>query len=106
MATIDHIVAVSHSIRFVALYRGGELTSRQGEDMPNASASESDRLEQLFVNPTLLTLARHAEMSIAAGRASSWSVTASSNSSSLICPTATRRSALRLAQIRSTLSML
>src|SRR6201996_3324519 len=56
--TIDQILAVSPAVRYVALYRGGRLTSRQRSAVSDASASESDRYEELFVNPTLLTLAR------------------------------------------------
>lgn len=44
------------AIRYVALYRNGELTSAQRGGLANASASESDRYEELIVNPTLLTL--------------------------------------------------
>lgn len=58
MDIIDRIFAVAPSIRYVALYRDGELTSRQRDGVAGASASESDRYEELFVNPTLLTLAR------------------------------------------------
>jgi hypothetical protein len=56
--TISQVFAVSPAIRYVALYRGGELISRQRSEVSSASASESDRYEELFVNPTLLTLAR------------------------------------------------
>lgn len=55
---IDQILAVSGSVRYVALYRGGKLASRQRSEVSGASASESDRYEELFVNPTLLTLVR------------------------------------------------
>jgi hypothetical protein len=55
---ISQVFAVSPAVRYVALYRGGELTSRQRSEVTSASASESDRYEELFVNPTLLTLAR------------------------------------------------
>ena len=58
MGLIDQIFAVAPAIRYVALYRGGELTSRQRAGVMGASTSESDRYEELFVNPTLLTLAR------------------------------------------------
>jgi hypothetical protein len=57
-AIIGKVLAVSESIRYVALYRGGELSSQQRAGVADASASESDRYEELFVNPTLLTLAR------------------------------------------------
>jgi len=54
---IDRLFALSSSIRYVAIYRDGELTSRQRTEAENASSSESDRYEELLVNPTLLTLA-------------------------------------------------
>jgi hypothetical protein len=54
----DKIFAVSTAVRYVALYRGGKLTSHQRTGVGDASASDSDRYEELFVNPTLLTLAR------------------------------------------------
>ena len=44
--------------RYVALYRKGELVSRQKSQVAGASAAESDKYEELFVNPTLLKLAR------------------------------------------------
>ena len=56
--TIDKIFAVTPDIRYVALYQQGHLTSRQRSALSGASASESDRYEELFINPTLLTLAR------------------------------------------------
>ena len=56
--TIDKIFAVTPAIRYVALYQQGNLTSRQRTALSGASASESDRYEELFINPTLLTLAR------------------------------------------------
>src|SRR6202046_2980394 len=56
--TIDKIFAVTPDIRYVALYQQGNLTSRQPTPLTGASASESDRYEELFINPTLLTLAR------------------------------------------------
>ncbi|HEX2137504.1 MAG TPA: hypothetical protein VHG30_16665 [Microvirga sp.] len=58
MSTIDRIFAVSPAVRYVALYRGGALKSRQRGDVAGASAAESDRYEELFVNPALLTLVR------------------------------------------------
>lgn len=58
MDLIDRIFAVTPAIRYVALYREGKVTSRQRDGLAGASASESDRYEELFVNPTLLTLAR------------------------------------------------
>ena len=55
---IDRIFEVSDAIRYVALYRKGELVSRQKSQVAGASAAESDKYEELFVNPTLLKLAR------------------------------------------------
>ena len=45
-------------MRYVAVYTRGELRMRQREGLADPSASESDRYEELLVNPTLLTLAR------------------------------------------------
>jgi hypothetical protein len=58
MTLLDQIFAVSPAIRYVALYRAGRLTSGQRGDVHSASAAESDKYEELFVNPALLTLAR------------------------------------------------
>ena len=58
MTVSDQIFSVSKAIRYVALYRGGSLTSAQRSGLAGASASESDRYEELFVNPSLLALAR------------------------------------------------
>jgi hypothetical protein len=55
---VDQIFALSPAVRYVALYRAGELVSRQRDSLLGASASESDRYEELFINPVLLTLAR------------------------------------------------
>jgi hypothetical protein len=56
--TIDKIFAITPAIRYVALYQQGNLTSRQRSALSGVSASESDRYEELFINPALLTLAR------------------------------------------------
>jgi hypothetical protein len=58
MHIMDRIFAVSPAVRYVALYRGGKLASRQRQDLTAASAFESDRYEELLVNPTLLTLVK------------------------------------------------
>ena len=55
---IKQIFAVSSHIRYVAVYRNGQLRSSQRQDLAQASASESDKYEELIVNPTLLTLTR------------------------------------------------
>jgi hypothetical protein len=45
-------------VRYVAVYRRGELSLRQRSGLSFATASESDRYEELLVNPTVLTLTR------------------------------------------------
>jgi len=45
-------------VRYVAVYRHGVLSLRQRSDLSLASAPESDRYEELLVNPTVLTLTR------------------------------------------------
>ena len=55
---IEHIFALTDAVRYVAIYHEGKLTSRQRSAVTAASASESDRYEELFINPTLLTLVR------------------------------------------------
>lgn len=53
------IAALGADVRYVALYEGrGEPQLWSRPDLANASASDSDRYEELLVNPTLLTLAR------------------------------------------------
>lgn len=52
----DDIFALSTEIRYVALRSGGSLDLRQRHRLSRASSSESDRYEELLVNPTLLTL--------------------------------------------------
>ena len=46
------------AIRYVALYINGALVSRQRPGLENTSASESDKYEELIVNPTLLMLVK------------------------------------------------
>ncbi len=45
-------------VRYVAIYRGGELELNVRPGIESASSSESDRYEELLVNPALLTLLR------------------------------------------------
>lgn len=52
------IFNLSADVRYVALYRNGKLDLEQRDDLQSASSSESDKYEELIVNPTLLTLAR------------------------------------------------
>ena len=54
----DEVFAVSPAIRYVAVGRGQDVELRERPDLADASSSESDRYEELLVNPTLITLAR------------------------------------------------
>jgi hypothetical protein len=57
-SAFKELFAVSPAIRYVAFAAGQEVSMRQREDLTSASAEESDRYEELLVNPTLLKLAR------------------------------------------------
>lgn len=52
------IFALSPDIRYVAIYSDGELTSSSKPGTTGASSSESDKYEELIVNPTILTLVK------------------------------------------------
>ena len=54
----DEVFAVSPAIRYVAYGRGQDVQLRERPDLADASSSESDRYEELLVNPALITLAR------------------------------------------------
>lgn len=54
---LDTLLALSSAVRYVAILRGDEVEMRQREGLRDASSAESDRYEELLVNPTLLTLA-------------------------------------------------
>jgi len=54
----EAIFAASPAVRYVALGRGQDVELRERPGLSDASSSDSDRYEELLVNPTLLTLAR------------------------------------------------
>ena len=54
---IESIFELSDSIRYVAVYKNGQLESKSKSNTSGASSSESDRYEELLVNPTLIKLA-------------------------------------------------
>jgi hypothetical protein len=54
---LDDVFAVSPDIRYVATGHGQDVQMRSRPDLHNASSSDSDRYEELLVNPTLLALA-------------------------------------------------
>ncbi len=53
---LEIIFSLSDNIRYVAIYNNGELTSYNRAGLEEASSSESDKYEELIVNPALLTL--------------------------------------------------
>jgi len=53
---IESIFAISKDIRYIAVYHDGNLSSSIKNDIAGASSSESDKYEELIVNPTILTL--------------------------------------------------
>jgi hypothetical protein len=55
---IEDIVSLSVDIRYVAVYLNGELMTVSRPGAAAASSSESDKYEELIVNPTLLTLVK------------------------------------------------
>lgn len=57
-ALIDRCFALSPDVRYVAVYRDGILRSRERPGVTDASATDSDRYEELLVNPAVLTLVR------------------------------------------------
>ena len=57
-ATIERIAELGDAVRYVAVsVDGTEPVLWERDPGPDSSSSESDRYEELLVNPTLLTLA-------------------------------------------------
>lgn len=54
---IDKIFKISEDIRYVAIYRNGHLMTQTKNDTEDASSSESDKYEELLVNPIMLKAA-------------------------------------------------
>jgi len=52
----DKIFRISEDIRYVAIYTDDELITSERPGIENTSSSESDKYEELTVNPTLLKL--------------------------------------------------
>src|SRR6185436_17171899 len=52
----DKIFEISKDIRYVAIYADEKLISSERPGIENTSSSESDKYEELIVNPTLLKL--------------------------------------------------
>ncbi len=55
---VESVFALSKEIRYAALYRNGLLGSIARPELERASSWESDKYEEIIVNPTLLTLLR------------------------------------------------
>ena len=55
---IDSLFALSPKVRYVAVLRDKDLRLRERPGLSGASASETDRYEELLVNPAVLTLLR------------------------------------------------
>jgi hypothetical protein len=53
---VAEIFAASADVLYVALYRANALSMWQRPGVIGASSNETDRYEELFVNPTLLKL--------------------------------------------------
>jgi hypothetical protein len=53
---LDQLFELDARIRYVAVLIDGALESREREGLANASSSDSDRYEELLVNPTVLDL--------------------------------------------------
>ena len=55
---ISEILSLSKDIRYVAIYKNHKLISQTKQKLANTSSSESDKYEELIVNPTILTLVK------------------------------------------------
>ena len=54
---IDKIFSISSDVRYVAIYRDGELETQTKDSTEGASSSESDKYEELIANPVMLKVA-------------------------------------------------
>lgn len=52
----NQIFSISDYVRYVAIYANDKLISGEKSSIKNTSSSESDKYEELIVNPTLLKL--------------------------------------------------
>jgi hypothetical protein len=55
---IDELFTSFIDIRYVAIYTNNELVYKQKQQTLDSSSSDTDKYEELLVNPTLLTTAR------------------------------------------------
>jgi hypothetical protein len=54
---INDVFGISQDIRYIAVYDNDGLSMKQRSDIDHVSSNESDRYEELLVNPTLIKLA-------------------------------------------------
>lgn len=54
---INKAFEVSGHVRYIAVYDNDGLSMKQRSDLSNVSSGESDKYEELLVNPTLIKLA-------------------------------------------------
>jgi len=54
---IDDILKISEAVRYVAIYKEGQLATRTKATAEAGSSSESDKYEELIVNPVMLKAA-------------------------------------------------
>jgi hypothetical protein len=54
---VDALFSLTSAVRYVAFYQDGDLFMHKRPGIGKPTASESDRYEELLVNPTILTLA-------------------------------------------------
>ena len=55
---IDELFTSFIEIRYVAIYIDNDLVYKQKQQTSDSSSSDTDKYEELLVNPTLLTIAR------------------------------------------------
>ncbi len=55
---VEAILNSNDAVRYVALYENGKLETCARKNADGASSSESDKYEELIVNPTLITLVK------------------------------------------------
>ena len=55
---VKRVFDLDSAVRYVAFAAGQDVEMHERPGLAEASASESDRYEELLVNPTLITLAR------------------------------------------------
>ena len=55
---VKQLFSISKHIRYVAIYSEGNLSSEVRSDLKEPSSPDTDRYEELLVNPTLLLLTK------------------------------------------------